>query len=133
MNKLHKNTDAWKKKAENDLTVVSDLFDSEHDLFDIICFHAQQGAEKYLKALMVDNGLTPPKIHDLGQLLKLMKKLFPEIKELYSNANWLSRFAVESRYPSALDLSITKQDTQKAKNIAEKIKIFCLKKMENNY
>jgi HEPN domain-containing protein len=38
--------------------------------FDTVCFHAQQCAEKYLKALLLQAGSEPPKTHDLRLLLQ---------------------------------------------------------------
>lgn len=45
---------AWIKKAEGDLkTAEHALTLKERCPFDTVCFHAQQCAEKYLKALLV--------------------------------------------------------------------------------
>ena len=45
---------AWIKKAESDLkTAEHTLTLKENCPFDTVCFHAQQCAEKYLKALLV--------------------------------------------------------------------------------
>lgn len=45
---------AWIKKAEGDLkTAEHTLTLKERCPFDTVCFHAQQCAEKYLKALLV--------------------------------------------------------------------------------
>ena len=41
-------------------------------IFDSVCFHAQQCAEKYLKARLQDLGIIVPKTHDLTQLLELL-------------------------------------------------------------
>ena len=45
---------AWIKKAENDLIAAKILFKTKPEPpLDIICFHAQQCAEKYIKAYLV--------------------------------------------------------------------------------
>ena len=38
---------------------------------DVVCYHCHQGAEKYLKAYLLEQGMTPPRIHDLEDLLNL--------------------------------------------------------------
>ena len=41
----------------------------QNDIYEESCFHAQQAAEKALKAFLLHNGQTPPRIHDLSDLL----------------------------------------------------------------
>jgi hypothetical protein len=38
----------------------------------LICFHCQQSAEKYLKALLIERGIAFPKTHRLEDLLRLL-------------------------------------------------------------
>jgi len=38
----------------------------------VCCFHAQQAAEKALKAVVVARGEEPPHVHDLGALAAVM-------------------------------------------------------------
>jgi len=56
----------WWERAQEDLAVAA------HDLaggFErAAAFHAQQAAEKALKALLVHRGIVPPKVHDLMEL-----------------------------------------------------------------
>lgn len=63
----------WVEKAEHDLR------NAEHTLlmgddcpYDTVCFHAQQCAEKYVKALLALRSVDFPKIHDLGELIELL-------------------------------------------------------------
>jgi HEPN domain-containing protein len=65
----------WNEKAEHDIR------NAEHTLtlkkncpFDTVCFHAQQCAEKYLKALLVSRSIPFPKTHDLRILMQLVPK-----------------------------------------------------------
>lgn len=57
-----------------------DLNSAEHLLtmhpipIEIICYHCQQSAEKYLKGYLVFYGMIPPKTHDLDELCKLCTK-----------------------------------------------------------
>lgn len=66
---------------------------------DVVCFHCQPCAEKYLKALMEELGLFVPKTHFLDTLLKPLKVHYPMLRGLRRGMLFLSVFAVDSRYP----------------------------------
>lgn len=65
----------WVDKAEHDLLAAEHTMElADRGLTDIVCFHCQQCAEKYLKALLVSLGVHFPKTHDLRLLLDLVPK-----------------------------------------------------------
>ena len=66
MNKL---TREWVRKAEEDLALAALARPSSYPIHDGACFHCQQGAEKYLKALAQELGLRVRRTHDLLKLL----------------------------------------------------------------
>lgn len=68
-------------------------------MHDGVCFHCQQCAEKYLKGLMEEAGLTVPKTHFLDKLLKPLLSYHPELRRLRRGLLFLTIFAVETRYP----------------------------------
>ncbi|MEO1068074.1 MAG: HEPN domain-containing protein [Cyanobacteria bacterium J06638_6] len=45
--------EAWLAKAEADLQAAELLLNAANPLLDIVCYHAQQCAEKYLKGYLV--------------------------------------------------------------------------------
>ena len=54
----------WVDKAEHDLRAAEHLLQfQEGGLTDIVCFHCQQCAEKYLKALLVALGVRFPNMN----------------------------------------------------------------------
>ncbi len=60
----------WVAKAEGDFrTKEREARVRREPNYDDICFHAQQCAEKYLKARLCEAGLPVPKIHDLVALI----------------------------------------------------------------
>jgi HEPN domain-containing protein len=59
----------WLAKADNDLETAKFLFASGRPFFSAICFHSQQAAEKYFKALLTWHQIEFPKTHDLELLL----------------------------------------------------------------
>src|SRR5207249_11604075 len=50
-------TDEWLHKAENDRKVARREMESPDPVHAAVCFHAQQCAEKYLKAFLEERGL----------------------------------------------------------------------------
>lgn len=59
---------AWCEKGRRDFITAHKALLDESEIFpDIICFHAQQAAEKYLKAYLVFLEKEFPKTHALGR------------------------------------------------------------------
>jgi HEPN domain-containing protein len=89
----------WVRKADLDFHTVVRL--APEDAFrDIVAFHAQQAAEKYLKALLTKRQLEFPKTHEIRRLLELLNESDHEVVEALPDAKWLDPFGVEIRYPS---------------------------------
>ena len=63
-----------------------------------ICFHAQQAAEKYLKAFVALHGQVVPKSHDIAGLIERCATIDPSLKALLPCAASLKSFGVEIRY-----------------------------------
>lgn len=69
-------TAEWVKKAEGDfLTAGRELQARKSPNYDAICFHSQQCAEKYLKAVLQENDKHIPKIHNLVELMLLCEEI----------------------------------------------------------
>jgi len=66
---------------------------------DFVCFCCQQAAEKFLKALLVEQGQTVPRTHNLEDLLGLLRPHHPALFALRRGLLFLNRFAVDVRYP----------------------------------
>jgi HEPN domain-containing protein len=64
-----------------------------------VCFHCQQAAEKYLKALLQELRLPVPRIHDLDRLLLALLTHDATLRPLRRGLIALTRYAVECRYP----------------------------------
>ncbi len=88
----------WIKRADLDLKTATKL-SGEPDFRDIVGFHAQQAAEKYLKALLTKYQIEFPKSHVIRRLLILLEAVEPDTVARLSEANWLSPFGAEIRYP----------------------------------
>jgi HEPN domain-containing protein len=70
---LMKEVARWTEKAEHDFMAAEHAMKLVGEgLTDIVCFHSQQCAEKYLKALLLYQGAAFPRTHDLRLLLDLL-------------------------------------------------------------
>src|SRR5229473_154765 len=96
---MKKATKEWVKKAEQDYILAEQGSRSRLPVHDGVCFHCQQGAEKYLKALMEELGLFIPKTHDLDVFLTALRTAHPMLRSLRRGLLFLSDFAVDTRYP----------------------------------
>lgn len=88
------------EKAEGDYLAALDLARRrKRPLPDMVCFHCQQSAEKYLKACLEEGGVKFPKTHDLESLLALLLPTQPLLVAISSAAKRLTPFGVMIRYP----------------------------------
>jgi len=93
-------TAEWVKKAEGDYTTASRERKAQVEPnYDASCFHAQQCAEKYLKARLVEAGISFPKVHDLEALLNILLPIEPDWDLLRDPLRDLTDMGVEVRYP----------------------------------
>lgn len=93
----------WLAKAEHDLRNAEHVLTMEEDCpFDTICFHAQQCAEKYLKAWLVLKSIDPQKTHDVVILLRQAAAAGLAGIEP-GDVHQLNRYTVEARYPGDWD------------------------------
>jgi HEPN domain-containing protein len=90
--------DLWINKAEHDLKIAIKEIKSEDPLTDIVCFHAQQAAEKYLKMFLVNKDISPSKTHNIKELLNKCCE-FNDDFDLLKDIVFLTEYAVELRYP----------------------------------
>ena len=90
----------WVDKAEGDYrTAGRELGAPDFPNYDAVCFHAQQCIEKSMKALLIDKGVSPQRVHDLAFLASALTGVFPEWSWPNEELRALSRSAVEFRYP----------------------------------
>jgi HEPN domain-containing protein len=90
----------WVAKAEGDfLTAGRELRARKSPNYDAVCFHTQQCAEKYLKAVLQENGKRVPKIHFLLELLAIILKFDGSYEFLKADLEVLEDYSVRFRYP----------------------------------
>lgn len=90
----------WVSKAEGDLaTSRRELRARNSPNYDAACFHAQQCAEKYLKAVLQEASIAFGKTHNLIALLELLLDRDPVCETLRPHLEYLTAFAILFRYP----------------------------------
>jgi HEPN domain-containing protein len=96
---MPKPADDWLKLAHDDLKAGESTL--RDNIFNISCFHAQQAAEKALKAFLVDSNVSHPKTHNLVDLNELCAKINSEFSGLMAKLVTLNQFYAPTRYPDA--------------------------------
>ena len=90
----------WVSKAEGDFTTSRrELRARIAPNYDAACFHAQQAAEKYLKAFLQENNQAIPRTHILADLLALCLKIDQTFHVIQPDLNILEGYSVQIRYP----------------------------------
>jgi HEPN domain-containing protein len=119
----------WMRHAEEDLFSANILFNNPaRQIAGVCCFLAQQCAEKALKAFIVFHGEEPKKTHDLLLLCEKCAVYDDSFSQLFDSCDDLQSFAVEIRYPNALN---AKGNTaERAIKDAQKIYDFCKERIQ---
>jgi HEPN domain-containing protein len=113
----------WLKKANNDFGFASSIL-PDTTFYGHVCFFLQQSAEKFLKAYIIAKKLNFEKIHDLRKLLKTCENYKSSFSQLREEADFLSPFYIDTRYPVHWPAEVTKEEALKALEAARKIKVF---------
>jgi len=120
-------TTEWIEKAEGDfLTAQREYRARSRPNYDAVCFHAQQTAEKYLKAWLQEAGKIIPRIHDLVDLVSFCIEVDPVFSILEPELRGLDGYAVRTRYPG---LDATKEEALIAIKTSKNIRDFIRKKL----
>ena len=97
MNEL---TQEWVSKAEDDFKLAYLAMEAgEMPIPSGVCFHAQQCAEKYLKAFLQEHQINFPRRHDLIPLLEMCLHVNSTFENLRDALVELEGYAVAIRYP----------------------------------
>ncbi len=119
----------WREKAEEDFESGQILL-KHNGAPASIAFHAQQGAEKYLKGFIVFHGGTFEKTHHLDKLVTECKKIDTFFKDFIDETAILNDYYIEARYPIDIKEDISTEEAKTALELAGNIKDFILSKVE---
>jgi len=105
----------WFQKAENDLLSVQNNLRAEQYASDIVCFHCQQAAEKYLKGFLAWHQMPFAKTHDLLDLLRRIMQISDIDGQMLSDSLLLlDRYSVSIRYPQEYEEEPDEQEVREA-------------------
>lgn len=103
----------WIELAEEDYAIAKLIQREQLAMRNGMCFHAQQCAEKYLKAWLQENYIPIQGTHNLEELLILILPSIPAWHSWQVDLSTLSKHAVETRYvgqsPTAADAELAIQ------------------------
>ncbi|MFZ3170179.1 MAG: HEPN domain-containing protein [Candidatus Methanoperedens sp.] len=109
-------------KAKDDETLLEEIIFNEKVRDEIIGFHAQQAAEKLLKALLMAKNIPYRRTHDLRELIDLTRDNGIEFPESLMEIRTLSPFAVEFHYDYIPMEEEEEFDRQKALEMIQKLR-----------
>lgn len=118
--------DSWRLKADGDARAIAILLRDADPPWEIVAFHAQQLAEKSLKALLAAQGASFPRTHDLAVLL-LKSGGAIDVAGTNPAVAELSEMAVAPRYPEfpePIDEATALRAVETARDIAARVGAF---------
>jgi len=110
------------RKAESDLIALEASLNA--GALDAACFHAQQAAEKLVKAFLAYANVDYPFTHNLAKLVEVAAMTDPSFQALLPVVEPLTPYAVELRYDS--DFWPTVETAREAQSLALEVKEFVL-------
>lgn len=120
--------DEWVEKAEGDFrTAEREARVRKGPNYDAVCFHAQQCAEKYLKAFLTQHQIPFRPIHDLEVSLELIIPISPDFELVRDLLLLLNDYAVDVRYPGE---AATKEESRAAVKAMRTVRAFVRRKLE---
>lgn len=114
----------WFEFADVDLASAEYLQGMHPQPLEIICYHCQQAAEKYLKGYLLYKGIEPPKTHDLLFLYAKCMNIDSSFCEIDKACGALNRYSSQPRYPQ--EIGVTENDTLMALEYTRGIRDFDL-------
>jgi HEPN domain-containing protein len=111
----------WIRSADGDLAAAKHLLSGGAEFVRGAAFHAQQAAEKFLKAALVWHQVEFPKTHDISRLTDLLKAADSNLADRVREASALTPYAIEARYPSDLP-EPTLAEAREALSIATRVR-----------
>lgn len=97
-----KQHEAWLFKAENDLKSAKKLMEGETAIPDTAIYHAQQCAEKALKAYLSFKLQPVQRTHDVEFLVELCSGIDASFNQLLDHARTLTPYGAAFRYPDII-------------------------------
>jgi HEPN domain-containing protein len=118
---ISKNVKKWVGFGDEDLKLARHALTLSSGIpYRLIAYHAQQCAEKYLKAYLVSQRLDFPYTHNISRLLEICAEK-ADWPGTILEAEELTPYAITTRYPGE-DEQVTNQEALRAIDISEKVR-----------
>jgi HEPN domain-containing protein len=117
----------WFTIAETDINSANYLMQMRPMPNEVICYHCQQSAEKYLKGFLVYQNHSLVKTHDLTVLNTLCIEYDKSFSKINEECLLLTDYGVNIRYPFSLEINLS--DVKMALNNSIKIQSFIINKL----
>ena len=108
----------WLDYARKDFELAS-IESPPEGVLDLLCFHAQQAAEKALKAVLILHSGAAPRTHDIAILLERIEA-FSVIPPDVRRASRLNEYAVWTRYPGDAE-PVLEEEYREALGLAREV------------
>ncbi len=108
----------WLNRARSDLSMAK--VQGPGIYYEDLCFHAQQAAEKAVKAVLLHRGIRFAYVHDIRELISLLKRKAVSVPSRVWKARELTGYAVETRYPG-LGEPVNEKEYRDAVALAEAV------------
>ena len=118
----------WLARATEDLRAAQHGLAAEPPLAEDVCFHAQQAAEKVLKAYLTWKGIEFERTHRIAYLIDMGARADAELGALHGEADALTLYAVRFRYPHPGSAPTT-DEAREAMQIPRRVCDFVLERM----
>jgi len=124
-------TASWVEIAEDDYRTIRITMNSRPPIYRSSCYHAQQCAEKYLKAFLYEHSINFARTHDLPGLLALCQAMDVACQMLTNQIVLLDPLVSMFRYPDprAKAVRATRNDAQRAYQAATEVRAFIRAKL----
>ena len=108
----------WLLRADEDLQVTERLLQTAPPILASAAYHAQQAAEKALKAFLAAHNVAPPLTHNLEELLASCVAIDVSFGQFATAARTLTPYATRFRYPGG-PLAPSSTEAEEALQLAD--------------
>ena len=109
----------WLARARGDLALARTPL-PPGGFYEDLCFHAQQAAEKALKAVYLYCSWTFRYVHDLEELITGLRQNGLRVPEAVEDAVVLTSYAFEARYPGLAE-PVSEEEYRQAIELAQTV------------
>jgi HEPN domain-containing protein len=117
----------WLKRAQSSLALAK-ITRPKDALWEDLCYHAQQAAEKALKAVLVEKKITFRFVHDINELIDTLEEHGQKTPEQVKRSVILTGYAVATRYPGNYE-PVSKDEWKDAVTLADAVVSWAIRRI----